>query len=51
MHPGWVKTRLGGPGAQISPSDSVAGMLAVIAGLDAGDTGRFVDYQGKDIPW
>lgn len=51
IHPGWVKTRIGGPGAQISPSESVAGMLAVIAGLDADDTGRFVDYQGKDIPW
>ncbi|MEM1111992.1 MAG: SDR family oxidoreductase [Pseudomonadota bacterium] len=51
LHPGWVQTRLGGPGARKSPEQSVAAMLDVIAGLDEGDNGRFYDYEGRPIPW
>jgi NAD(P)-dependent dehydrogenase (short-subunit alcohol dehydrogenase family) len=51
MHPGWVKTRLGGKGAQITTVESVSGMLEVIAELDAEDNGGFFDYQGNEIPW
>lgn len=51
MHPGWVKTRMGGAGAQITPQDSVAGMLKVISALTPSDTGRFLDYQGNELPW
>jgi len=49
--PGWVKTDMGGPGASISPDDSVAAMLKVIDRLAPSDTGRFLDRHGKDIPW
>ena len=51
LHPGWVQTRMGGEAAPVKPVDSVAGLVAVIAGLDAGDNGRFYDYQGKELPW
>jgi NAD(P)-dependent dehydrogenase (short-subunit alcohol dehydrogenase family) len=51
MHPGWVKTRMGGAAAPVEPEDSVAGMLKVIDGLSADDNGRFIDYQGNVIPW
>lgn len=52
MHPGWVKTRLGGEGAKITTAESVSGMLDVIAELDAAeDNGGFFDYQGNEIPW
>ncbi len=51
MHPGWVKTRMGGAGAPVEPKDSVAGMLEVIDGLTPDDNGRFLDYEGKTIPW
>jgi NAD(P)-dependent dehydrogenase (short-subunit alcohol dehydrogenase family) len=51
MHPGWVKTRMGGAGAQIDTTQSVSGMLSVIEGLEASDNGRFLDYRGKELPW
>ncbi|MFT4613094.1 MAG: NAD(P)-dependent dehydrogenase (short-subunit alcohol dehydrogenase family) [Bacteroidia bacterium] len=51
LHPGWVKTRMGGESAPVVPVDSVAGMLAVIKDLKPSDTGRFLDYQGDEIPW
>lgn len=51
MHPGWVKTRMGGPGADITVEQSVSGLLDVIAGLGPEDNGLFYDYQGEAIPW
>ncbi|WP_197484283.1 SDR family oxidoreductase [Halioglobus sp. HI00S01] len=51
MHPGWVQTRMGGPGAAITSEESVKGMLQVFAGLGTKDNGRFYDYQGESIPW
>jgi len=51
MHPGWVQTRMGGAGADITVDVSVSGMLAVIADLDVDKTGNFYDYQGNELPW
>jgi len=51
LHPGWVKTDLGGPSALIEPCDSVSGMRRVIAGLTPEDSGRFFNYDGAEIPW
>jgi NAD(P)-dependent dehydrogenase (short-subunit alcohol dehydrogenase family) len=51
MHPGWVKTRMGGPDADIDVERSVSGLLDVIAGLGSEDNGLFYDYQGEAIPW
>ena len=51
LHPGWVRTDMGGDAAQLAPSDSVAGLLRVIDGLQAGDSGRFLDWQGQTLPW
>jgi NAD(P)-dependent dehydrogenase (short-subunit alcohol dehydrogenase family) len=51
MHPGWVKTDMGGSGADIDPSTSVTGMRKVIAGAKASSNGHFFDYTGAEIPW
>ena len=51
LHPGWVRTDMGGNTAQLTPGDSVAGLLRVIDGLQAGDSGRFLDWQGRTLPW
>ena len=51
LHPGWVKTDMGGPEAPTAVEESVRGLLRVILGLKAEDTGSFFDYQGKRIPW
>ena len=49
--PGWVKTRMGGAGAQISSEESVSDMRALIDRLTIDDTGRFLRRNGSDIPW
>ena len=51
MHPGWVRTDMGGPNATVDPVDSVAGMRRVIAGLTLADSGRFLQYDGVELPW
>ena len=51
MHPGWVKTDMGGQGADITPEVSVKGLLDVVAGLKPEDNGKFYNYQGQEIPW
>ncbi len=51
FHPGWVKTDMGGSGADITAAESVAGMRQVIAGLTPADNGHFFNYDGKPLPW
>ncbi len=51
LHPGWVQTDMGGDGAQITATASVAGLLRVIDGLTLADSGRFLDWQGGAQPW
>ncbi|MBP6626839.1 MAG: SDR family oxidoreductase, partial [Arenimonas sp.] len=51
LHPGWVRTEMGGEAATYTPEQSVSGLIAVIDGLGADDNGRFFDFQGQPIPW
>lgn len=51
LHPGWVKTDMGGPNAQIDTLTSVNGMIKVIDGLDQQQSGGFFNYDGSVIPW
>jgi NAD(P)-dependent dehydrogenase (short-subunit alcohol dehydrogenase family) len=51
LHPGWVKTDMGGPSALIDAETSVSGMRAVIAGAGPKATGRFFNYDGTIVPW
>lgn len=51
LHPGWVRTDMGGPGADLSADESVAGLRQVIERLTPADTGRFLDHTGQSIPW
>ncbi len=51
LHPGWVRTDMGGAGADIDVGNSVAGMRRVIAGLAPRDNGSFFNYDGKAIAW
>ena len=51
MHPGWVQTDMGGAGATLTTSESIAGMLGVIDGLTIDDTGKFYNYNGEMLPW
>ncbi len=51
FHPGWVQTDMGGEEASLTVEESVAGMKGVIDGLSPADTGRFLNYDGEEIPW
>lgn len=51
FHPGWVRTDMGGPNGAIGVEESVAAMCAVIAGLTPADNGRFLNYDGSELPW
>ncbi|MEM1400744.1 MAG: SDR family NAD(P)-dependent oxidoreductase, partial [Pseudomonadota bacterium] len=51
VHPGWVRTDMGGPTASISLEESAEGLYQTIENLSIADTGRFLDYQGQDLPW
>lgn len=51
FHPGWVRTSMGGAGADISVEESVAGLIRSIAGVGRGDTVPFLTYDGKPLPW
>ena len=51
LHPGWVRTDMGGSNARLSPEDSVADMIDVVADLSLEDTGRFFTHDGSEMPW
>lgn len=51
LHPGWVRTDMGGPRADIDPHTSVSGMRRVIAELARERAGRFWAYDGSEVPW
>jgi NAD(P)-dependent dehydrogenase (short-subunit alcohol dehydrogenase family) len=51
MHPGWVRTEMGGPGADISVGQSAAGIKAFVDGLTLARTGGFFNYDGGEMAW
>lgn len=51
LHPGWVRTGLGGDGAPLTTQESVADMIGLIDGLTPEHSGRFLTRDGQDHPW
>lgn len=51
LHPGWVKTDMGGPDAEISTRECVEQLFTHLSTLTIVDSGRFIDIDGSDIPW
>ena len=49
--PGFVATDMSGPDADLTPQESIAGMRKEIAGLNLSRTGRFIRYNGVELPW
>ncbi|CAM8412931.1 SDR family oxidoreductase [Candidatus Methylopumilus planktonicus] len=51
LHPGWVRTDMGGPNGLIDVDESVTGMKHQIDKLSIKTSGQFIAYDGKKIPW
>lgn len=51
MHPGWVKTDMGGDSAPVEQVDSIAGMLKKLDSVTLEDNGGFFNYTGEAIKW
>ena len=51
LHPGWVRTDMGGDSAPVEAPASASGLKKVMLGIDAAQNGAFFDYTGAPIPW
>lgn len=51
FNPGWVKTDMGGDAATLEVSESIAAVRSQVSALTMSDTGAFIDYDGRRIPW
>jgi NAD(P)-dependent dehydrogenase (short-subunit alcohol dehydrogenase family) len=51
VHPGFVRTDMGGPEAPLAPSDTLPSLLRVIDELRLEDSGCFRNWDGTVIPW
>ncbi len=51
LHPGWVRTDMGGAGADLSVADSAAGIRRTLAALTTQDNGGFFNFDGLPLAW
>jgi NAD(P)-dependent dehydrogenase (short-subunit alcohol dehydrogenase family) len=51
VNPGWVKTDMGGPGARMTPEQSVTALRRLIETFGPEHSGKFYNYDGREYPW
>lgn len=51
LHPGWVRTDMGGPNGEISSAESATRLRKILASLSPENAGDFYDIDGSIIPW
>ena len=51
MHPGWVRTDMGGSEADLSVAESTAGIRATLKKIRPANNGQFLNYDGTPLPW
>ena len=51
LHPGWVRTDMGGAGATLAPEQSAQDLRGVLAKVGKKHRGQFINHDGSTIPW
>ncbi len=51
IHPGWVRTDMGGPAAPVLPEESADGIVSLARRITMKDSGKFFEYTGRELPW
>lgn len=51
LHPGWVRTDMGGESARVAVADAVASLRDTIESLGMDRSGNFYDREGQPLPW
>lgn len=51
IHPGYAKTDMGGEGAHVEVADAIAGVMDQIDRMTLADTGKFLSFDNRDLPW
>jgi NAD(P)-dependent dehydrogenase (short-subunit alcohol dehydrogenase family) len=51
FHPGWVRTDMGGPDADLDVKEAVSSLRHVIAAANASHNGKFLNYNGEQLSW
>ena len=51
LHPGWVRTDMGGSDAAVGIEESISGCLKVIGSTSEKNTGKLMDYKGTELPY
>nr|XP_020653593.1 uncharacterized protein LOC110081326 [Pogona vitticeps] len=51
IHPGWVRTELGGEQAPLTVEESVAGIMTVLGNLSEKEHGTLLSWEGETLPW
>ena len=49
--PGWVRTAMGGPDAPVSSKERAEDLITLLSRLNAAHSGRFLNYDGQELPW
>jgi NAD(P)-dependent dehydrogenase (short-subunit alcohol dehydrogenase family) len=51
LHPGWVRTDMGGANAEITTAECVDGLKSILQSAGLAQSGCFIEYDGSPIPW
>nr|CAD7464015.1 unnamed protein product [Timema tahoe] len=51
LHPGWVKTDMGGASAPLSVQESATAIVRTLQSLGEKQNGAFLQFDGKELPW
>lgn len=51
IHPGWIKTDMGGPNAPQEIEEPISMIINLIEGSDISQSGKFLDWKGNELPW